>query len=168
MRNGLLAIFPIGSDSDPGEVCARALAAAYEARGNVAALNQATRTGIGVVSFGLALHIGNVLYGNIGGGNRLDFTCIGPAVNLAARLRNLLANWAESLSPLTNSQAIVGLTFSRSENFLWRDLPASRTSSVPLMKQARWFLLRATQRQRIDLEKCKSGSERSSTRFYTC
>ena len=39
--------------------------------------------------FGLALHVGTVLYGNIGGGNRLDFTCIGPAVNLAARLEKI-------------------------------------------------------------------------------
>ena len=39
--------------------------------------------------FGLALHVGEVLYGNIGGGNRLDFTGIGPAVNLAARLEKL-------------------------------------------------------------------------------
>jgi adenylate cyclase len=89
MGDGLLAIFPIGSESDPAEVCARALAAAYEARGNVAALNQPTRPEIGAVRFGLALHIGKVLYGNIGGGNRLDFTCIGPAVNLAARLEKL-------------------------------------------------------------------------------
>ena len=42
--------------------------------------------------FGLALHIGTVLYGNIGGGNRLDFTCIGPAVNLAARLEKIASN----------------------------------------------------------------------------
>ncbi len=41
------------------------------------------------VRFGLALHLGDVLYGNIGSGNRLDFTCIGPAVNLAARLEKL-------------------------------------------------------------------------------
>jgi adenylate cyclase len=39
--------------------------------------------------FGVALHVGNVLYGNIGGRNRLDFTCIGPAVNLAARLEKI-------------------------------------------------------------------------------
>jgi adenylate cyclase len=39
--------------------------------------------------FGLALHIGDVLYGNIGSGNRLDFTCIGPAVNCAARIEKL-------------------------------------------------------------------------------
>jgi adenylate cyclase len=41
------------------------------------------------VRFGLALHVGDVLYGNIGSGNRLDFTTIGPAVNLAARLEHL-------------------------------------------------------------------------------
>ena len=41
------------------------------------------------VGFGVALHIGQVLYGNIGSGNRLDFTFIGPAVNLAARIEKL-------------------------------------------------------------------------------
>ena len=91
MGDGLLAIFPIGSDSDPGEVCARALAAAYQARGNIATLDQQRQTETGALRFGLALHIGKVLYGNIGGGNRLDFTCIGPAVNLAARLEKLAA-----------------------------------------------------------------------------
>jgi adenylate cyclase len=39
--------------------------------------------------FGVALHVGDILYGNIGGGNRLDFTCIGPAINLAARLEKI-------------------------------------------------------------------------------
>ncbi len=35
------------------------------------------------------MHVGRILFGNIGGGNRLDFTCIGPAVNLAARLEKI-------------------------------------------------------------------------------
>ena len=43
------------------------------------------------IRFGLALHVGPVMYGNIGGGNRLDFTCIGPAVNLAARIEKVAA-----------------------------------------------------------------------------
>ena len=41
------------------------------------------------MGFRLALHLGEVLYGNIGSGNRLDFTCIGQAVNLAARIEKL-------------------------------------------------------------------------------
>ena len=44
--------------------------------------------------FGVALHVGRILYGNIGGGNRLDFTCIGPAVNLAARLEKIASKLA--------------------------------------------------------------------------
>jgi adenylate cyclase len=37
----------------------------------------------------LALHIGEVMFGNIGASNRLDFTVIGPAVNHTARLEKL-------------------------------------------------------------------------------
>jgi len=87
MGDGLLAIFPIGECADTATVCAAALEAAYAARDNVRKLNAAADTG--AVRFGLALHVGDVLYGNIGGGDRLDFTCIGPAVNLAARLEKL-------------------------------------------------------------------------------
>jgi len=47
--------------------------------------------------FGLALHIGDVLYGNIGSGNRLDFTCIGPAVNCAARIEKLTSQLGRSV-----------------------------------------------------------------------
>jgi adenylate cyclase len=43
----------------------------------------------GGVKFGVALHVGEVLYGNVGSNNRLDFTCIGPAINLAARIEAL-------------------------------------------------------------------------------
>jgi len=84
MGDGLLAIFSIGDGADAAKVCAAALKAAHAARANVAALHQSDG-----VHFGLALHVGDVLYGNIGSGNRLDFTCIGPAVNLAARLEKL-------------------------------------------------------------------------------
>jgi adenylate cyclase len=88
MGDGLLAIFPIGAGADAAAVCDAALKAAHEARAKVAAL-QATADDAEAVRFGLALHVGDILYGNIGSGNRLDFTCIGPAVNLAARLEKL-------------------------------------------------------------------------------
>ncbi len=84
MGDGLLAIFTI--DDNETEVCKRTLAAARRARANIAALSGSAALGL---RFGLALHIGDVLYGNIGSGNRLDFTCIGPAVNFAARIEKL-------------------------------------------------------------------------------
>jgi len=91
MGDGLLAIFPIDEKSiKVSDVCKEVLAAAREARANVAKIEMPVGARvIGTVSFGLALHIGAVEYGNIGGGNRLDFTCIGPAVNLAARIEKL-------------------------------------------------------------------------------
>jgi adenylate cyclase len=60
------------------------------ARGALAAMDalNAARGGAGkpALHFGLALHIGDVSYGNIGAPHRLDFTVIGPAVNFASRL----------------------------------------------------------------------------------
>ena len=84
MGDGLLAIFAIAGDET--EMCQRALAAARQVQTNIAELAGSAMPGL---RFGLALHIGDVLYGNIGSGNRLDFTCIGPAVNFAARLEKL-------------------------------------------------------------------------------
>jgi adenylate cyclase len=93
MGDGLLAMFPVsGTGGDAGRVCSMALEAALEARSKVAVGNWAgVDEQIGPVRFGLALHVGEVLYGNIGGGDRLDFTCIGPAINLAARIEKLAA-----------------------------------------------------------------------------
>jgi adenylate cyclase len=96
MGDGLLAIFPIGTGSDPAMVCAAALKAAHVARANVEALHSAPGEDFDV-HFGLALHVGDVLYGNIGSGDRLDFTCIGPAVNLAARLEKLAGRLGRSI-----------------------------------------------------------------------
>ncbi|HEX9465632.1 MAG TPA: adenylate/guanylate cyclase domain-containing protein, partial [Alphaproteobacteria bacterium] len=89
--DGLLAIFPVASDESDAEwVCGEVLAVARTVRAKIAALRGALAIeGLGDVRFGLALHLGEVLYGNIGGGDRLDFTCIGPAVNLAARVEKL-------------------------------------------------------------------------------
>jgi adenylate cyclase len=90
MGDGLLAVFPIAKDGgDLGEVCARVLEAAREARASVEAMRYAGGEGDERFRFGVALHIGEILFGNIGGTSRLDFTCIGPAVNLAARLEKI-------------------------------------------------------------------------------
>jgi adenylate cyclase len=87
MGDGSLAIFPV--DGDAAAACGAALAAARETRSRIAAMDGLPPGVDERPRFGLALHLGEVLFGNIGGGNRLDFTCIGPAVNLAARIEEL-------------------------------------------------------------------------------
>ena len=96
MGDGLLAIFPIAAESDVGEICRRTLACAQTFRQSIAELPPPAKDEA-PIRFGLALHVGEVMYGNIGGGNRLDFTCIGPAVNLAARLEKVAAKLGEAV-----------------------------------------------------------------------
>ena len=86
MGDGLLAIFPLSQPS----ACADLLNAVTEARQAMAALNEKNReTGGEPLNFGIGVHVGDVMYGNIGSRARLDFTVIGPAVNMASRLEAL-------------------------------------------------------------------------------
>jgi adenylate cyclase len=84
--DAMLAIFPL----DEACACERALRGAVEAEAGMAALNVERRAaGQDELGFGLALHAGDVMWGNIGAQRRLDFTVIGPAVNIASRLDEL-------------------------------------------------------------------------------
>ncbi len=91
MGDGLLAVFPISEADDDirPRLRRRAGSRAKIPRQRRSDSNIATADTVERFRFGVALHVGRILYGNIGGGNRLDFTCIGPAVNLAARLEKL-------------------------------------------------------------------------------
>src|SRR5439155_764479 len=76
----------------------RALAAAAAAQ---AALSEENLTRVAAgkprIGYGIALHVGDVMYGNIGSDSRLDFTVIGPAVNLTARIEGLCGKLGRSL-----------------------------------------------------------------------
>ncbi len=87
--DAVMAIFQ-PADGGEAEAARRALRAAQAAVADLAGVN-ATRRDQGKVEIacGIALHTGDVLYGNVGGQSRLDFTVIGPAVNLAARIEGL-------------------------------------------------------------------------------
>ena len=83
-----LAIFPIGSQ--PAAVaCAKALDAARESISRMKKLNENRAVPLG---FGIGLHLGLVLYGNIGTPTRIEFTVIGAAANEAARIESLCKN----------------------------------------------------------------------------
>ena len=88
--DAVLAIFPIDDpDGRAPAACARALAAVREAERRIAACNAARRDrGEAPLAIGIALHRGDLTYGNIGSERRLDFTVIGSAVNEASRIED--------------------------------------------------------------------------------
>jgi adenylate cyclase len=92
MGDGLLAIFP-ANGSDIAASCAAALAAGQGALKRLNGMNrERSQRHEPPLAIGLALHVGAVAYGNIGGRSRLDFTVIGPAVNHTNRLLELAKN----------------------------------------------------------------------------
>jgi class 3 adenylate cyclase len=87
--DGVLAIFPVVGGA-PSGACAAALRAVSAARAGMAHLDEARQQQkLPPLPFGAALHLGEMLWGNIGAADRLDFTAIGPAVNLVSRLEGL-------------------------------------------------------------------------------
>jgi len=85
--DGILAIFP---HDDTALACSSALDAASGVRDRIAALNlRRAGAGLPVTAAHVALHLGELLYGNLGSARRLDFTVLGPAVNEAARIEAL-------------------------------------------------------------------------------
>jgi adenylate cyclase len=87
MGDGTLAIF---TAADRGRACQAALAAASNARRAVATLNRRRAAeSVPTTDMYLALHVGEVFYGNVGSRERLDFTVIGPAVNEVSRIAGL-------------------------------------------------------------------------------
>ena len=105
--DGMLAIFPF-EEAGRAETCRRALDAAVEAMGNIDALNAARAArGAPVVGVDLALHVGDVLYGNVGATDRLDFTVIGPAINEVARIEALCEPLGRTA--LVSAEFVVGM-----------------------------------------------------------
>ena len=76
--------------AEEASACRRALEAAEDFRARVHALNERRRAeGAPTSEAHVALHVGEVLYGNVGSPRRLDFTVLGAAVNEAARIEAL-------------------------------------------------------------------------------
>lgn len=98
LGDGLLAVFPVEAGADSNAVCDRALQAALDAASGCERLNaELAGEGLPPLRFGLALHLGEVEFGNIGTRRRLDFTVIGPAVNHASRIEGATKSLGEPL-----------------------------------------------------------------------
>jgi adenylate cyclase len=100
--DAVLAVFPCAGD--PAKAASGAWAAARKV---LDGLDQ-----LAPLKMGIALHVGEVLYGNIGGRSRLDFTVIGPAVNEASRVEALCKTLE---TPLLATAAFVEVLGSREQ-----------------------------------------------------
>ena len=114
--DAVLAIFPIrGGQAAEKRACAQAFAASVEAQSRLDAIN-AQRGGAGepVLRFGLGLHVGDVLFGNIGVPDRVSFSVIGPTVNEVARL--------EALTKELGRPVVASDRFARNIDLAWEAL----------------------------------------------
>jgi adenylate cyclase len=95
MGDGLLAVFPIGADDQRAAAAKAALIAAQQAVQGLDRLNAQSPPPLNLINgwnplrSGIALHEGEVFFGNIGAPDRLDFTVIGSAVNETSRVEAL-------------------------------------------------------------------------------
>ena len=95
--DAVLAIFPI-EDPDSPKAAGHAIEAAQDAQRRIAAINQqGAERGARAIDFGVGIHIGNLMYGNIGTSGRLDFTVIGPAVNEASRIESMCKQLGQTI-----------------------------------------------------------------------
>lgn len=91
MGDGVLAIFPSdGTPADQQRACRQAISAARASQDIAAAAALP-------VPFGVGIHYGAVLYGNVGARERLDFTVMGQSVNIAARVEACCARLQHSV-----------------------------------------------------------------------
>ncbi len=120
--DGVLAIFPTAAGlSDGADACSNALAAARRALQLADEASPALR-----LRFGMGVHFGEVLYGNIGSKSRIDFTVLGQAVNTAARIESLCGRFD---TPILFSQDVADKLAQPSRQIAEETLKGQQTAS---------------------------------------
>jgi adenylate cyclase len=99
MGDGFLAVYPTDRHREPSEIaCRSALAATQRAAARMNVLNEQRRArGQQELGYGIGLHVGNVMFGNVGLNDRLTFSAFGGAVNEVSRLQMLTKKFPHNI-----------------------------------------------------------------------
>ncbi|MGE0734761.1 MAG: adenylate/guanylate cyclase domain-containing protein [Alphaproteobacteria bacterium] len=126
MGDGVLAVFRTDDESSEG-ACRAAFAAAEAASRELERYNgERVIAGSFPLNGGIALHYGDVTFGNIGAEDRLDFTVIGPAVNLAARIEGLCSALTRPLLMSEDFARLCGAETERLGQFALKGMAGER------------------------------------------
>ncbi|MEQ8967263.1 MAG: adenylate/guanylate cyclase domain-containing protein [Azospirillaceae bacterium] len=136
MGDGLLAIFPVETAEGQEVACVRALMAAQKTFQNLDQVMAERRAaGKPTARAGMALHFGDMFYGNIGAGARLDFTVMGPAVNRAARIEELTRNVEERILTSAEFAHLCPVRLQSIGRFPLKGLAGEHEIFVPLLDE---------------------------------
>ncbi|KQV38079.1 MULTISPECIES: adenylate/guanylate cyclase domain-containing protein [unclassified Rhizobium] len=107
LGDGFLAVYPCGRHREPSQVAVHtAMNAVRQATARMAQLNDKRRgRNLGEIHYGIGLHVGNVMFGNVGLKDRLTFSAFGSAVNEVQRLQGLTKKYN---IPIVASQSFAG------------------------------------------------------------
>ena len=99
LGDGFIAVYPCDRHREPSEIaCRAALGAAFKATARMSALNEnRKRQGLSEIGYGIGLHVGNVMFGNVGLNDRLTFSAFGSAVNEVQRLQTLTKKYPQNV-----------------------------------------------------------------------
>lgn len=99
LGDGFIAVYPCDRHREPSEIaCRAALRAPTRRRRGASALNEnRKRQGLSEIGYGIGLHVGNIMFGNVGLNNRLTFSAFGSAVNEVQRLRALTKKYPQNV-----------------------------------------------------------------------
>jgi adenylate cyclase len=99
LGDGFIAVYPCDRHHEPSEIaCRAALGAAFKATARMSALNEnRKRQGLSEIGYGIGLHVGNVMFGNVGLNDRLTFSAFGSAVNEVQRLQTLTKKYPQNV-----------------------------------------------------------------------
>ena len=99
LGDGFIAVYPCDRHHEPSQIaCRAALGAAFKATARMSALNEnRKRQGLSEIGYGIGLHVGNVMFGNVGLNDRLTFPAFGSAVNEVQRLQTLTKKYPQNV-----------------------------------------------------------------------